>query len=202
MLSPAKRHSKLHSNQAFPGTRLRLNVLSNTSFGRSSLQCSALTPVDGWIFIRDRAASSMFSIIEVKRTCSPRSSLLCASIFRLIWTCCFLPDLIRHTATLHQSRPCPCLFKRRIARMIPQLKRTHHRALVVENPARWSRVFHVSSRTSDDSLPLIIYFYRAHLTAEVGSTARLSFQASSADSMKEVPSIVLLWRNTAQSLAR
>lgn len=86
--------------------------------------------------------------------------------------------------------------------MIPQLKRTHHRAFLVEDPARWSRVFHVSLRTSDDSLPLIIYFYRAHLTAEVGGTARLGFRASSADIMKEVPSIVLLWRNTAQSLAR
>src|SRR5258708_9820912 len=73
-----------------------LSLTSTILRERLYLQCSALTPVtvDGWIFIRDRAASPMFSIIEEKRTCSPCSSLLCASRIRLIWICCFLPVLV------------------------------------------------------------------------------------------------------------
>ncbi len=119
-LSRAKRQFELHSNQAFPGTRLRLRLIEPPPSGALLFSARLSRPWMVGYFIRDRAASSMFSIIEDKRTCSPCSSLLCASRNRLIWTCCFLPGLTRRTATLHQSRACPCLFKRRIATMIPQ----------------------------------------------------------------------------------
>lgn len=79
----AKRQSKLHSNQAFPGTRLRLHVLSNLL--RALFSSVLGSHARGWWFgysfeIVQRAQT--FSIIDDKknkRTCSPRSSLLCAS---------------------------------------------------------------------------------------------------------------------------
>ena len=86
----AKRQTELHSNQAFPGTRLRLHVLS--SFGRSSLQCSARTPVDGWIVQRaqcSRSSRKNERVVLAPASCVPLE-------IRLIWTCCFLPGLIRH----------------------------------------------------------------------------------------------------------
>jgi hypothetical protein len=57
----------------------------------------------------------MFSI-EENRTCSPRTGLLCVFRNNMIWACCLLPGL---TAAYLKPRPWPCLFKRRIATMIP-----------------------------------------------------------------------------------
>jgi hypothetical protein len=77
----------------------------------------------------------------------------------------------------------------------------HYRALVAGDPALPSHLPCIIDLLRYDSEPLISYFCPVRLTAEAGALQSVGFPASSADDMKEVPSIILL-ANTSMAQYR